>query len=134
MPLTITPIFRQSGSAGGTGLPNGSFAISTPTYWDVSSWNSVQVWAVAADGIAGTASVSVAATPQSIFQGPNSEPYTPFNELISIAVPEATNGVNAPATSSIVPITAKWMGVAFEATSGSTASTTGSCYVTLTFR
>lgn len=132
MPLTITPIFRQSGSAGGTGLPSGSFAVSETI--DVSSWSSVQMWSLAADGIAGTASLGIQAMPASIFQGSNAEPYTPFNIISTLAVPEAVNGVDSPTTSSIIPITGKWMAVSFEATSGSTATTTGSAYITLTFR
>lgn len=134
MSVTITPIFRPSGSSGINGVPSGSFALGIPTYWDVSQWSSVQVHALAQDGIAGTASVYVASVPYFGGDVPNSSPYTPFATLLQLAVPESTNGVDAPTTSSITPICAKWMGIDFTATSGSTSSTTGSAFITLTLR
>jgi len=132
MSVTITPIFRPSGS---NGVPSGSFAISVPTYFDVSPYSSVQVHALAQDGIAGTASVHVASAPSFGGGVPNSpQPYTPFSTLLTLAVPESTNGIDAPTTSSITPICAKYMGIDFSATSGSSPSTTGSAFITLTLR
>lgn len=132
MSVTITPIFRPSGS---NGVPSGSVVLGVPTYFDISPYSSVQVHALAQNGIAGTASVSVASVPSFAGGVPNSPtPYTPFSTLLTLAVPTSINGTNAPTTSSITSICAKYMSVSFSATSGSTSSTTGSAFITLTLR
>lgn len=130
--LSTSPIF-QSGS-----VPSGSIAVAADI-WDVSPYKTVQMQAIAADGIAGTASVYVASLPWwggsptgSAIK--NSQPYTPANLLFTMDVPEAQIGVDSPTTSSTVPFSAKWMYLTFEATSGSTPTTTGSVFINLTLQ
>ena len=131
--LNIQPILRQSGSSGVGGVPSGSFALSDPLFFDVSEYSNLQVSALAWDGIAGTASIVVSNVPDVINGGKTNNPYTPMTTLLTLNVPEASLGVNDPVTSSLTPICWKWMGVAFEATSGS-AGVTGSAVVSLTLK
>lgn len=97
---------------------------------DTSAWNKSYIQFAALDGIAGTGSFAI--TSISDFDAQGGQTDKPYDQSF-IYIASASCAENNISTLSIPSIVAKWGRFTFEATSGSTPSTTGSVLTALAF-